>query len=276
MIEVVRQKAKELLASGKVKCVVGYAAGRRGGRPVPFFARAAAEADSLVLDAFCRGGLANYARREAGKTAAAFVANRYDIRALKVLIQEKQLPAENVYIIGFSCDRPGEAAGKCEALAGERVTDFADLAVATDAERALDAEVEKLKNLNPAERWAYWRAQFDKCARCYACRSACSMCYCDECIAERNLPQWIETTAAPRGNLAWNLIRAWHLAGRCIGCGACERACPEGIRLMLLNRLLAGEVREAFMYAAGEGSVEEAAVFARFKDNDREDFILEK
>ncbi len=102
------------------------------------------------------------------------------------------------------------------------------------------------------------------------------MCYCEECIADRNLPQWIESIARSRGNFAWHLIRAWHLAGRCSGCGACARACPEGIRIDVLNREMADVIRETFGYVAGEGGVEEAVFFATFKEDDSERFILEK
>ncbi len=274
MLDDVRERAKELLASGRAKVVVGYRAGRRETLPVPFFARSAADAERLVLNPHCRGGLAAYAKRETANGPAAFVACRHEIRALKVLAQEGQVPAENVLVIGYMCDIPGNAVGKMALLDGERLDDFAF--EAADERDATAEEVARLKALSSQQRWSYWRAQFDRCVRCYACRSACPMCYCEECVAERNLPQWVEATAGPRGNMSWNLIRAWHLAGRCVGCGACARACPEGIRLDVLNRLLADEITAVFGHSAGEGSMEEAAFFATFKEDDDEAFILEE
>jgi ferredoxin len=194
------------------------------------------------------------------------VATGEDVRALKVLVQEKQVPAANVRII--LCD----TACSGGSITAGRLEDLAEAEPAQDA--AVEAEVARLEALPPAERWEYWKRQFEKCVRCYACRAACPMCYCEECIAEKNLPQWIEVAARARGNFAWNVIRAWHLAGRCVLCGACERACPEGIRLMVLNRMLADEVKEAFGYVAGAGGAEEAAVFASWKEQDKDDFIV--
>jgi ferredoxin len=62
----------------------------------------------------------------------------------------------------------------------------------------------------------------------------------------------VETSPHPRGNFSWNLIRAYHLAGRCIECEACETACPVNIPLMLLNRAMARTVKGAFDYEAGK------------------------
>ena len=45
--------------------------------------------------------------------------------------------------------------------------------------------------------------------------------------------------------------RAYHLAGRCVGCDECERVCPMDIPISLLNLKLAQEVDELFGYQAG-------------------------
>jgi ferredoxin len=57
-------------------------------------------------------------------------------------------------------------------------------------------------------------------------------------VADKTVPPWIEPSPHLRGNLSWHVTRALHQAGRCVGCGECERACPAGIPLLLLNRKL--------------------------------------
>jgi ferredoxin len=49
----------------------------------------------------------------------------------------------------------------------------------------------------------------------------------------------------------FHLGRAFHLAGRCVGCDECERVCPMEIPISLLNRKLGQEVEAAFGYRAG-------------------------
>jgi formate dehydrogenase subunit beta len=48
------------------------------------------------------------------------------------------------------------------------------------------------------------------------------------------------------------VMRAFHLAGRCVACDACEAACPMDIPLSKLNRKLAREVEALFGYRTGD------------------------
>jgi ferredoxin len=49
----------------------------------------------------------------------------------------------------------------------------------------------------------------------------------------------------------FHLIRATHMAGRCIGCGLCEDACPSHIPLRLLYREVNKIVATVFDYSPG-------------------------
>jgi ferredoxin len=111
--------------------------------------------------------------------------------------------------------------------------------------------IRKIEALSSAEKWDIFEEQFDKCIKCYACRQACPLCYCERCISDKSVPRWIESSASKRGNFSWNIIRAFHLAGRCIGCNECERACPMEIPLSLLNRKMAMVAQEEFKYVSG-------------------------
>ena len=68
---------------------------------------------------------------------------------------------------------------------------------------------------------------------------------------DRLEPLWVGIRIAPVENHMWNAIRAFHLAGRCIECGECERVCPVNIPLMLLNSKLSQETAELFDFQPG-------------------------
>ena len=125
----------------------------------------------------------------------------------------------------------------------------------------------------PADRMAYWAAEFDRCVKCYASRQVCPLCYCNRCVVEKNRPVVVDTSSTLTGNFAWHITRAFHLAGRCVGCGACTDACPSKIDLGLLNMSLAKAANENFGFRAGMDPQAEPVV-GSFSTNDKEEFIL--
>ena len=126
--------------------------------------------------------------------------------------------------------------------------------------------------MSPAERMSFWAQEFERCVKCYACRQVCPLCYCERCIADKNRPVAIDTSATPKGNFAWHITRAFHLAGRCVGCGECARACPAGIPLGLLNLTLARAAEKHFGYQAGMDPKVEPLI-GSYALTDKEDFI---
>ena len=111
-----------------------------------------------------------------------------------------------------------------------------------------------------------------RCVKCYACRQVCPLCHCRQCIADKNRPVAISPSATLKGNLAWQITRAYHLAGRCVGCDECTRTCPAGIDLRLLNLSLAKAAKENFGYRAGMDPDAELPI-GSYSDQDREEFI---
>jgi formate dehydrogenase (coenzyme F420) beta subunit len=117
---------------------------------------------------------------------------------------------------------------------------------------AVYKDVEEFENKPLEERKAYWEKELDRCIRCYACRNACPMCVCqDSCIAESREPHWISQRSNLTEKFMFHMIHALHLAGRCVECGECERACPMGIPVAMLKKKINADMKELFDYEPG-------------------------
>jgi len=267
--EGIRIRAGELLSLGEIGCVIGHERGPKG-RVRPVFIHDAGEVERLVWDQTCHHNLVVYLRDQATSTRrgdapvrTAVVARPCDVRALNVLIHEGQVVREQVFVIGVTCpgmlaedalSEAGPLAAHCQRCK-ERVPLFYDALVGekpkAGAVEDTWEDLAELESSTPAERLAFWTREFDRCIRCYACRQACPGCYCFECLAEQVNPQWVSIAHRVPEKAFFHVMRAYHLAGRCVECHACDHACPMHIPLSLLNRKIAKEVRALFGYTAG-------------------------
>ncbi|WKZ33481.1 MAG: 4Fe-4S dicluster domain-containing protein [Thermodesulfobacteriota bacterium] len=296
MENILRQKAKELLASGEVKVVIGYGWNRAKTRTTPVFITDAADTGQLVWNPLCVNNLSVYLTRKFKDIQAlgkpAIVAKGCDIRNIAVLISEAQIKREDVYVIGMACQgvvykqelwqgelKPNIMPTKCHNcdVRNPHLSDFVvggkvDFTPPEEPAGMVFDKIRDLDSKSPSERWAFWVKEFSRCIKCYACRQVCSLCYCERCITEKNMPQWIETSAHPRGNLSWNLIRAMHLTGRCTFCGECERACPVNIPLNLVNQKMIMVVKDAFDFKSGYDEKVHPPMIV-FSPDDKENFI---
>lgn len=307
--------AKKLLEEKKVDLVVGFAEGSLPLRGTPLFARTPEEVDQLIWNRGCENNLANYLRNRTDKVAVvakgcdvrSIVAlvkenqiNRDNLYIIGVpcngMIDRKKISGllngqevleveENGATIvlkgnGFSenvnlSNLLHESCKDCrygnpveyDELIGE-------LLPAKDEDDF--AEIKEFEAKTTAKRRAFLTEEFSKCIRCYACRNACPMCYCEECFVDCGSPEWIGKSAADvQDNILFQTVRVFHSAGRCADCGACERACPMGINLRLLTRKLVKDVKELFNAEAGV-NMDDKAALATFTADDPEPFLVKE
>jgi len=265
-MEALKQKALELLQSGDVKAVLGYAVGTAGTRR-PHFARTPEQAERLVLDEACTQNLATYlTRREVKRLGRlAVVALPATLRAALQLTAEHQLrDGDALFLVP-------EAGGLKTLATGSEIEEH--LALKADAMGEKDrALIERLRAMTREERWAFWKSELSRCVKCYACRSSCPMCYCEHCTMDCNRPQWVPVASHALGNLEYHMVRAMHLAGRCVECGECGRACPVGIPVHLLTFVAEESTARQFGQRAGHSAKLDYAL-STFKPDDKETFI---
>ena len=275
----IQNTTRELLASGQVNCVIGYEVGPRG-QTRPAFIYTPEQAERLVWNQACTHNLSTYlveklaskGTREASLNRVAIVIKACDSRAINVLLSENRFHREQVHLIGVVCEGILEGAGKFAKQASgesgryqlrcqrcqERTPLVYDNLVGepVDHPPGFAGEDEctvlgDLQSMTPAQRSEFWLSQFDRCIRCYACRQACPVCDCPTCLYERDDSLWVGMGIGLNEKRAFHLGRAFHLAGRCVGCDECERVCPMELPISLLNRRLAQEIESAFGYRAG-------------------------
>jgi len=133
-------------------------------------------------------------------------------------------------------------------------------------------EVTAFENLPIEERWAYFVKEMGKCIRCYACRQVCPSCYCPVCFVEQSRPAWVGISDDPSDTQVFQIMRLYHMVGRCVDCGSCVSVCPMGVDLRKFLKKLDKDAFELFQNRAGS-SLEDLPPLSRHRENDNEDFI---
>ena len=277
----IRDAARQYLEKG-AHCVIGYERGPRG-KVRPAFIYQASDVDRLVWGPECNLNLVNYVhqfkqplRRGEPPPKVAVVVRPCDARAINLLVHEQQIKRENIKAIGVACTgaAPGDPTRQACQVCHEHVPVTYDILVQAEGESEAPAakdtyaDIAEMEKWTPQQRLDYWLKEFDRCIRCYACRQACPGCYCFECVAEQVDPHWTSIAMELPEKYFFHVMRAFHLAGRCVACDACEAACPMDIPLSQLNRKLAKEVEALFGYRTGDDP-EKAPPLATFNPAER-------
>ena len=265
-MEALQAKARELLTRGAVKVVIGYGKGTGDSRR-PIFVRTADHAGDLVLDTACTQNLATYLTKHEVRALGrlAVVAIPSTLRSILQLAAEKQLREENVLALAVI------DGGVSELTTFNAIEET----VATIPDSISDGDqklIARLMAMSVPERRAFWAEELGRCVKCYACRASCPMCYCERCTMDCNRPQWIPVASHAIGNLEYHMVRAMHLAGRCVECGTCGAACPVGIPVHLLTFFAEQTVRRQFGQKGGASAKLDYAM-STFKPDDKEEFI---
>jgi len=294
----IKEIAKKLLESGEIDVFIAWEKGNFDYQTRPFFARTADDVEKIVFDEYSVHNLANFLLKyRDGKEKIGLVVKGCDSRGIVRLLEDSQFQRDRLYIVGVCCpgmkdplqtmkDNSGlnknpaadSLAAKCKSCIQPNPVIYDELLgeqqnPGIEGERF--ARVREIENMDAGERYQFFAGVLSQCIRCYACRQVCVACNCRTCIFDETRPQWVGRETSIEDNMMYHLVRASHMAGRCIECGECERVCPVNIPLMLINQKLVKDVSELYgPYEAGMEYIEGAKPpLSTYKENDPDDFI---
>ena len=310
--EKIRQTAKKLLEEKTVDLVIGFKKGTLPMMTEPVLIRDPENTDQLYWDSFCNMNLANYLpKREEkiGIVAKGCDSRNIAVHIVENQIKREQLyiigiPCTGMvdrrkiaaFLEGKEARELSESNGNIEvkgdgfehtlkksdylqdncircmhrnpviydALAGDLVEERKESDPFED--------VEEVEAKGPEEKWEFFNDLIENCIRCYACRNACPLCYCPTCFVDESDPQWVGKSNDPTDTMTFHLLRAYHCAGRCTDCGACEQACPMDIKVRSFTRKLNKDVLNLYECEAGL-SIKERPPLDTYRPDDYDEFI---
>jgi ferredoxin len=309
--EKIREISQKLLKDSKVDMVIGFRKGTVPMMNEPTFIRNANEVGQLIWDSNCGINLANYltGRKEkigivakgcdSRNIVVHLVENKVNRDNLHIIgvpckgmIDRRKIGAiygeeilnvvedgEKIVVEGDGdekvYDKKDVLQENC-AICIHRNPVIYDELVSDLVEEQKDVDryedVRKIESMPPDEKWAYFEGLLKNCIRCYACRNACPLCYCPTCFVDESRPQWVGKSIDPVDTRTFHFLRAYHCAGRCTDCGACERVCPVGINVRAFTKKLEKDVKELYDWEIGLDPNVRPPLDV-YKTQDPEDFI---
>ncbi len=307
----IREIATALLESNRVDCILGFRRGTVPMMNEPCLVTTPEEVVHLVWDSNCGINLANFLTdrgEKIGVIAKGCDSRNIVTHIIENKIKREQLVIIGVPCRGMIDRRrilraaPGEVLSVSETEDGIVVVgnDFKDVfqkqellqqncAICihrnpvlydelagdlVEEQKDVDryADVRRIEEMSAGEKQAHFQNLVSDCIRCYACRNACPLCYCPVCFVDESRPQWVGKSDDMTDTLTFHFLRAYHCAGRCTDCGACERVCPVGIEVRQFTKKLEKDCLELFEWEAGM-SVEERPPLDTYRPGDPDEFI---
>jgi ferredoxin len=277
----IREIAGKLFAEGKIDVFVGYRQNLSDDNQVPCLVTDPAEISSLVFTEKSVFNLSNYLKNDYTRNKrVGLVVKGCDSRAMNLMLTESQVKRENVYIVGICCEgvlnEKGEKAQNCtECIMPDAVVYDELLGTPTGKkEYVINVDIKELAQKSLTERADYFEDIFENCIRCNACRHSCPLCYCAKCCIDQETSSLYHGANTPSS--AMHALMTWslHLAGRCIDCRNCEKACPSHLPLHLLHKQNEMVIYENFQQHLAGMEKDDRGAFYKYSLSDPDDFIM--
>lgn len=247
-----KNKVKEWLENGTVDLFLGYKMVFGHSLPHCFSKEQIDDVDQLIVGEtrYSLEKIATHLYRSDPDLKIGLLARDCNQRALHVLEIWHQLDPEKIVPLNVNCcPSPIKPQADCSYMSGETAAPYKKK---VGIDNAMDTEV--ADSFSTQEKSVRWMYEFQKCIKCYGCRNICPVCFCAECTLEHK--DLVGPGRLPPQIPIFHLVRASHMAGRCIDCGLCEDACPMDIPLRLLYRKVTNIVEDVFDYTTGESNTQ--------------------
>ena len=310
-IDKIKEVSERLLKDCSVDMVMGFRKGTLPMMNEPCFARTPEDVGQFVWDSNCGINLANYLTNRKEKIgivakgcdtrniATHIIENKISREQLVIIgvpckgmidkykittmftdeIQDVTEEGDSVLVTSGGKKttlKKADVLQKNCAVCTHRNPVIYDELVAEKVEEQQDVDrytdVREIEAMSTQDKWDYFESLLSPCIRCYACRNACPLCYCPTCFVDESKPQWVGKGQDPADVRTFHFLRAFHCAGRCTDCGACERACPVGINMRVFTKKLEKDCFEQFGWEAGM-SIDERPPLDTYRPDDPNDFI---
>jgi len=289
--EKIRETAKKLFEEGKVDVFIGYKKGSVPMMNEPVLISDPGKVDTLYWDSNCGLNLCNYLTKRTDRIGIVangcnsrnivthIVENQIkrdqlyivgipckgmiDHRAVQRAVKQGEILDINEEGDSFTVkgrdfeetlDKKDYLQTNCAVCTHRNPVEYDEMiADPVEEQEGVEAykDVEKIEEMAPEKKWGFFTRLIERCIRCYACRNACPLCYCPTCFVDESQPQWVGKSSDPTDTMTFHFLRAYHCAGRCTDCGACERVCPMGISMRQFTKKLNKDTLDLFSWEAG-------------------------